>query len=567
MKHWLILITLLFGIALAETPKDTLVLQLAGTMNTLDPQQAYDTNVSELATNIYETLVTYEGVTSNLAPMLATEWSISEDALTYTFKLREGVTFHSGNAFSCVDVEYSFRRLLITGNGTSSAFFYSAALLGFAYWDEDLAASTSFVALQTAVSCDAEGQLVLKLAQSDPNFIFKLALHSAGILDSQFAIDNGEWDGTEATWQEWIGKDISDSIFNRQGSGTGAYQLAARESDRVILTAFDGYWGEKGNIKNVILQLVEDDSARVLAMKNGDADIITYDSQSVLKQLEGAEGVTLYALPSLSASGVFLNQAIAEGSTFIGSGQLDGKGIPLEFFSDIHVRRGFAASFDRQRMIDEVYEGQAEDRNAAFPTTFPGYDPALETIPFDLKLAEAEFKQAFEGKLWEQGFVLEAVVGVGDSAGAQGSFDLLKQTLAQLNPKFVLNVQALTLQELYPAILQGFAPATVNGTSAEVPDALGLLTFFYSSSGTFAPHTHLHDEQIDALLAEAATLPDPAERGQRYAQVAARAEEELPVIVLPTSYNIRVYHSALQGFEAAYNPYRYTNLLYKDLSK
>jgi peptide/nickel transport system substrate-binding protein len=391
------------GLTLAVAPSNTLVIQWAGEMVTLDPQQAFDNNGSDVLTNVYDTLVTLERNTTKPVPMLATNWKVSSDGKTITMGLRKGVKFHSGNDFTCSDAKYSLHRLLVTNNAASTAFYLSDAMLGFQYWDEKLIKDTPFSAIQNAASCDANGNLVIKLTRREPVFILRLTNTWGAILDSKTAIAAGEWDGTEATWKEWQNKEIANSSLNKTDVGSGAYQMVSRESDQTIFKANPNYWGEKAKFENVIVKIGGTDAARVLAIKAGDADIISYANVNVVKQLKGANGVSVNRFSNTSASAIFFNQAISKGSKFVGSGKLDGKGIPANFFADINVRRGFAAALDSKRIINEIFSGLADNLTMPVPTTLPGYDASIKTISFNLERAAQEFRIASKGQIWKNG--------------------------------------------------------------------------------------------------------------------------------------------------------------------
>ncbi|WP_309570663.1 ABC transporter substrate-binding protein, partial [Deinococcus sp.] len=93
----------------------TLVVQESADIPTLDPGTTYDTGSGQIVENLYETLLTYKGNSiRDLAPLLATEWKEEEGGRRYTFTLRDGVKFHTGNPFECKDAEYTFRRNLVT---------------------------------------------------------------------------------------------------------------------------------------------------------------------------------------------------------------------------------------------------------------------------------------------------------------------------------------------------------------------------------------------------------------------------------------------------------------------
>jgi peptide/nickel transport system substrate-binding protein len=554
------------GLTLAVAPSNTLVIQASGEMVTLDPQQAFDTNGSEVLGNVYDTLVTFDRNTTKLVPVLATDWKTSSDGKTITMGLHKNVKFHSGNDLTCADAAYSFHRLLVTNNASSTAFYVSDALLGFQYWDEKLIKDTPFSAISNAVSCDANGNLVFKLSRREPVFILRLTGTWGAILDSKAAIAAGEWDGTEATWKEWQNKDLNNSSLNKADVGSGPYQMVSREAEQAVFKANANYWGSKGKLENVIVKVGGADAARVLAFKAGDADIISYDNVNVVKQLKGAAGVTVNQFSSTAASALFFNQAIAKGSKFVGSGKLDGKGVPANFFADINVRRGFAAAMDSKRIIDEILGGLAENRTMPVPTAQPGYDASIKTIPFNLERAAQEFRKAFKGQVWKTGFSFEAIVPAGSDA-ALSMMDLLKKNLERINPKFKIKVKVMPINDLYPALATGVTPLTINGNSAEIPDALALLSFFYSSEGVFSVHTHFKDAQIDKLITQMSQTEDFGKRAAIVTQVGRRGNELLPFVTLPEAITTHISRSSLKGVKENYNSFRYTRLFWNSLSK
>jgi peptide/nickel transport system substrate-binding protein len=557
-------LTLGIGATLAVAPKNTFVIHNSGILTTFDPHQAFDFNTSNGIANTFETLVDFDKGTNNVVPLLATSWKVSNDGRTYTFVLRQNVKFHSGNIMTCKDAEYSFHRMLVTNNPSSPAFFLSDSMLGFAYWDEELIKKTPFSAIQKSVTCDANNQLVFKLTRRDPLFLMRATGTWASIIDQKFAVEQGEWDGSEATWKEWQGKDLNNSSLNKVDAGTGAYQMVSREADQAIFKAFAGYWGGMPKLENVIIKSVINDSSRVLAMKNGDADFITYSDRSVVSQLKNASGVSVLQFPGTTTLAGLFNQALQKGSKYVGSGKLDGQGIPLNFFADINVRRGFAAAFDRKRFIKEFFGGEGEDMTMGVPTGMPGYDPTITAFKFDPALAKREFAKAFKGQVSKNGFTFEAVILTDPIKRA--SMEMLRQNLSAINPKFRMKIRELPQNDLYAALGGNTVPLTVFGNSSEVPDALGQLTFFYSSSGTFAGHTHFKDAQIDKAIAELATTQDPTKRANLVRAVGRRAGQLVPILPFPYPYNTQIVRSSLKGFKETFNPYR-LNSNWKLLSK
>jgi peptide/nickel transport system substrate-binding protein len=255
------------GIAFAAVPNNTLLIMSSSDIPTMDPAQAYDTASSEPLENVYESLIAYKGksITQN-EPALATDWKISSDGKKYTFNLRKNVKFHTGNAFTCEDAEYSFERVLVTNNSDSPAWFISSALLGFAYWDDEAKAKIGYAQIDKAVEC-SNSQLVLTLAGKDPAFLSKLLYTATSIIDKKHAVSIGEWSGTATDFKAFLEKDLNDSELNKKPSGTGAYQVVSRDANKAVFKAFAGYWGTKASIDNIIIQKVDEAATRILAAK------------------------------------------------------------------------------------------------------------------------------------------------------------------------------------------------------------------------------------------------------------------------------------------------------------
>lgn len=405
----LLLAALTFAVSYAEVPADTYVHMVFGGVDTLDPEGAYDTSSGLILENVYETLYSYKGTSlTEFEPSLATSYSISDDETVYTFELRRGVKFHTGNDFTCKDAEYSLERILVMNDSDSGVWFQSEAFLGAENGGanandivgEDGSAEdygTVWQMIDAAIECKDAFTLVLTLPAVDPAFFSKLLYTNASIVDSQWAIDHGEWDGTAATWREWVGKDPREGYLHNHSSGTGAYKLVSWDGTDVVAEIFDDYWGFKPTIKTVLIQKVEEEASRILALQNGDADRITVNSWASLEnQVRGLGGIKIYEDPSwvsVGAGAIHLNQdtLAVDNEVNIGSGQLDGKGIPANFFSDLNVRKAFAYSFDPQIIIDELYLGKGTVLTMALPPSFLGYDPTVPTYTYNPEKAEEFF--------------------------------------------------------------------------------------------------------------------------------------------------------------------------------
>ncbi|GBF05823.1 peptide ABC transporter, periplasmic peptide-binding protein [Deinococcus aerius] len=573
MKKLAMLSTLLLaGAALAVAPKDTLVVQEASDIPTLDPGVTYDTASGAIVENIYETLVTYKGASlRDLEPLLATKLpTVTNGGKTYTFDLRKNVKFHTGNTMTCRDAEYSFERNLVTNSAESGNWFISESLLGTqANANDDK--SITWAKIDKAVECNNAGQLVFTLPQVDPAFLAKLAYTGQSIVDSKHAISIGEWKGTEADWKNWVGKDLTDSNLNKQPSGTGAYRLVRRDANATLLQAFDGYWGKKPAIKNVVIQKVPEIAARQQAFLRGDADIIEGGGRSVdTEQIKGKPGVRwIDNLPNTSATAIFMNQKIQD-PKLLGSGKLDGKGIPANFFSDVNVRRAFSYAFNYAQYIQDVQQGQGKQRTMLLPDSFPGYDPKVKTYKFDRKQAEAYFKRAWGGNVWKNGFTLTANYRAG-SVGAQTMMEILKRNVEALNPKFKINIQPKQWSEMLADSKSGKEAMISIGWAPDYADPDNFMYTFYASDGFYSPRSNFKDASLDKWLKQARQTVNVAQRNRLYSLVGNRAYEQAYYMLVPAPVNYTFVRDNLQGVSAAnYNPlisFSYTGTFWKELSK
>ncbi|AFZ66577.1 ABC transporter substrate-binding protein [Deinococcus peraridilitoris] len=560
---------LLISAALAATPKDTLVYQNSADIPTLDPTMVYDTASGSITENIYETLLTYKGASlTELEPLLATGWKESNAGKTYTFDLRKNVKFHSGNTMTCDDAAYSIRRNLVVNSPESGNWFISEALLGTGSNANDDKTIT-WDRIAKAVSCNNAGQLVFNLPKVDPAFLAKMAYTGQSIVDKAHAIKQGEWDGTERTWKEWVGKDLNDSGLSKNPSGTGAYQIVRRDANTLLARAFPGYWGQKPAIQNVIIQKVPEQAARYEAIKRGDADIIETGPRSTLSQLQGPGITILDDLPNTTATAFFMNQNVKDPG-LLGSGKLDGRGIPANFFSDVNVRRAFSYAFDYERYIKEVQLGKGIQRTMLLPDSFPGYAKDVKTYKYDAKQAESYFKRAFGGDVWKNGFTLRMNYRAG-AAASQTAAELLKRNIEAINPKFKVEIGAKQWSTMLNDSKAGKEAMIIIGWAPDYADPDNFVHTFYHSEGYYSPRSGFSDRSIDAWVNQARNTTNTAKRNQLYKLVANRSFAVAPFIYIPAGVNFTVYRSELKGVSKnTYNPmtsFSATGTFWKDLSK
>ena len=570
------------GLAFAQ--RDTFVSQqLPGGPVSLDPVRAYDSASGLVLQNVYETLYTYDGeAIDEFAPLLATDYTVSDDGLTYTFTLREGVPFHSGNTLSCKDVEYSYEYGFVNANPEgANVYLMGDALLGQHEADgSDPAAyqeAVSFETIDNAVECpDGPDGLTVQfnLAQAEPAFIPIQAYTAFSIIDSEWAKANGMWDGTEATWTEWIGRDVTQEFLHDNVSGTGPYRLVETSDQQTILERFDDYWGwqdveEITAPETAVFQYVEEQSSRILALQQGDADHISVNERSSLVQLEGAPGVAILEDPDWSVAGntiVYMNYDIdTSNNEDVGCGEL-GCGIPSDFFADPNIRRGFAHLFDQQAFIDQIYDGAGTPVTMGLPRGFLGYDADLPIRTLDFEQAEQYFREAFGGEVWEEGFEFTALYNEGNDV-RRTALQMIAENLSFLHPDFRMNVRSLPWPDYLARTSEQKAPMFALGWGADYADPKNFIDTYYSDSGFYSARTSISEPEMQALIDEANTLTDPEARAAIYNQIGQLHYDLVPLIVLPEQAPFLTVREELEGVYR--NPMLSAGMrfLLKDISK
>jgi len=263
----------------------------------LDPAAAYDTASGQVLQNVYETLIFYDGIkTDEFVPQLAESWDVSDDGTVWVFNIRQGVKFHEGGDLTPSDVAYSFQRGLLQGGYSTPQWLLAEPFLGVGIDDitgivddfesaddrESLLANDPQVLVDACetvkaaiVADDEAGTVTMTLAQPWGPFLATIANNWGAIMDMEWVIENGGWDGTCETWQNYYSMDDADNPFRAITNGTGPYQLDHWTPDQeVVLTAFDGYWGEPAKTERVALLNISEFGTRFAMLQAGDADII-----------------------------------------------------------------------------------------------------------------------------------------------------------------------------------------------------------------------------------------------------------------------------------------------------
>lgn len=568
----LLLVLLCFAVGFGQT----YVFQRQFDIRTLDPAGFFDNLSQSVIENLYEGLYGYKGATAELEPRLATSYVVSDEGRTHTFKLREGVKFHSGNPFSCADVEYSIKRALILSTGTLSEAILGA---GNAYvadlLDEDPSEADYariWQLIDDGVECEDDLTAVIRIAEPDAILLARASTPRYHVVDRAWAIAGGEWDGTEATWRDWIDADTTAGHLHDKASGTGAYRLAGWTPGTQLTAArFSDYWGMVPQIQTVIYEIEESEVQRAQALLTGKADQIDF-APSYWTDLAGKPGVRIldpatdtglpWGLTSIWAI-VFNHQIEAAANAHIGSGELDGLGIPPDFFADPDVRRCFAYSFDPDAYNQAEWDGTAVTLAMAMLPQYEAYDPQVPQFGLDLARAEAHCRAAWDGELWEKGMWF-TILYVPEYTPAVEVARQFQHNLRTLNSKFIVDLREGSWDEYFGDSDGMRLPFDVIGSVSSLPDPLDYVENWYKSANSWPGYFGYFNEEIDRLADEARAEFDAAKRTAHYRRIGWLGYEDTAFILLPNAPYVMVTSDKVGG---VYRNPAHAEVRWQDLTK
>lgn len=503
---------------------DTFISAGYGSVDTLDPAKGYDDASNALIQNIYEPLVDFKGSsTEEFVPMLAVEvptvanGGITNGGKTYRFKIRKGVKFHSGNELTPEGVAYSFRRnLAVDPDGGPQWMLFEAFWGTYSSRDGDGNVVLTMDQLEKTIQVDGD-YVVFNLKVAYAPFISILCGAWSSIVDKDFVIANGGWDGTAGDIARVNGPPEGGELLKDITSGTGPYKLARWEKGiEVVLERNEDYWGLKPALKKAIYKVVDEWSTRKLMLLQGDADFVLIDPM-YYEEMDKEPGLKIYGeLKPLGNRGINYNLKITStDNPAIYSGKLDGQGIPPDFFSDPDVRWGFTCSFDLDTYIEEIIAHNGVPNATPICAGLPFFNPDLKLPPFDLKKAEEHFKKAWGGQVWEKGFKVDLLFNTGNEV-RESTMKMLAENIMSLNPKFELNVRGIEWATYVDMTTNKTMPIFYIGWGADFPDPHNFAQPYMHSKGYFGGKCGYSNPEVDALIEEGAVSTDPARRREIY---------------------------------------------------
>ncbi len=546
---------------------DTLVTARPGGIDTLDPHYGSDIGSSIFVGNIYGGLLRHPrfGTVNDVEPDLATVVPSSENGLVTVapdgttfvgFPIRQNVLFHNGATLTPEDVLYTFQRILITDAGYGADF--RDILLGepdINHWLEEAGIDAFWDAIQLAVQIKGN---IVEFRLPEPNVVFLNLFADGGrynaIMNKAWCVEQDCWPGTKETITDYALVTQAENPIHGKTNGTGPFKLVNWDvGSSVTLERFDDYWEGPAPLKTVIRRTIPEWGTARSLLEQGDVDIVTPEAWYI-PQLVGLPGVNLvFRDESLTVTFLLLNQNIDPTAASIWSGQLDGAGIPPDFFTDIDIRKAMNYAFNRDAAVEA--SGLGSVIRTVIPPAVQYYDEDQPFYAYDPEKAEEHFKAAWGGEAWEKGFKFtlywSSLVPTWE-AYAQ----ILEAGVEAINPKFQIEVQGLE----WPSYIDGWwgglspfggpFPVYVLGNIYTSTDA-SMVESVMASTGAFGStlgYSAQAREEFDPLLALGVQTFEAEARREIYEDLQRLCYENALVIPSHVGGNVFAMRDWVQGF-------------------
>lgn len=471
----------------------------------LDPALVTDGISLNVTNQGCEALASFVGSTTEVEPWLAESWEVSDDGLTWTFKLREGITFHDGTPFNAEAVKWNFDRWRLTDHPEHRDEegqvyeYYEAQFGGF----DD-------ASLITNVEVTDETTVTITLSQPMGAFLNNLAMSNFQIASPTAVEAAGAAYGTPEVGYVC----------------TGPFQFVEWTPDvQVVMERYEDYWGEiPGNVTRIEYKAIPDSAARFAALQAGEIDGFEQPNVEDIPTIENSDNMYIVYRPSFNTFYLAFNYRIQE-------------------FRDPKVRQAISLAINREAIVGAFYNEEAMPANTMNPPTIAiGFNPDVQT-PYDPEQARALLAEAG----FPDGLSEVNVLGVDDSGNV--TEEVVETIPVRLYYMPVVRPYNPDGEAIANAMAADLAAAGINAELASAGDwstylsersngnLLGLYQlgwtgdngdpdnfigyFFHDIDEPLPREGFYQNEEVASLLQQARALTDPAERDALYKEAEA----------------------------------------------
>lgn len=454
---------------------------------------------------------------------LAEGWEVSEDAITWTIQLRQGVSWQDGEAFDASDVKFAYDRLM----------------------NEDTAALTASDLKDKVDSVEIVGDLILTFALKQANADFLLDIGDTGIVAEHIWTDIAPAD--MATDGGSTGEDPSRVV------GTGPFRFEEWVTgERATAVAYDDYWGGAPHLDSYIFKVVSSASAAVAQLQTGEIDIYTRVSAAAEPDFEDTD-VLIIETATLNLSAYATN--------------LDPEKTTL--FQDANVRKALLLAIDRQAMVEAIRFGHGDVAIGTIAPLSWAYNPDGIKDEFRYEYDPDQAKQLLDEAGWTAG-----AGGVREKDGQRMSFSMwtatgfdaftsyqvaIQEFWREIGVEMTPQVESLTSLVERILVNHDYETFIISLGFGLTPDQTN--NFACDSYPDGANLTKYCNPEVDRILLEALGETDRDRRIELYTDFQNILLDDLPVAGIDfepmlTAVNSRVHNvfPSAAGVARKYNP-------------
>ena len=479
--------------------------------DTVDPQAT--TEYYTVAMNIFDRLVEVKANgdgTSEIVPSLAKSWEISDDGLTYTFTLNEGVKFSNGADLTSSDVLYTIKRMLTYEKAVNDDIY------DMIQGASDVAEGKTEELAGFKIIDDYNFSLTLEELYGA--FLACLTTPGASIFDEETTEQAGDQ----------FGIDPAVTI------GTGPFTFAAWEfNSELVLSANKDYWDGAPACEGLVLKVIPDEATARMMFENGELDILDMDNNA--SQLEyflnnDAYQDQIVSGPRVGVYYICLNEKFTE-------------------LSDARVRKALQYSIDRQAILDSLYAGKGQLENGIFPHGLIGYNADLPEIPYDVEQAKALLAEAG----YPDGFEMELCYSSDAGQTTKDMLEIISAYWAEIG--VTAKVTEVDEGSFYDMRAAGEIESYTSSWSADFNDPDNFIySFFGNESNIERRGLGYSNTEAIARVAAARAIVDEDERIAEYQDLEKLIiQEDAAWVPLFSKEHLFVVNPAVSGFQVSWN--------------
>jgi ABC-type transport system substrate-binding protein len=452
-------------------PGGTITVTYKDDVATLDPAIGYDWQNWSMIKSLFDGLMDYVPGTTTLRPGLAESYALSEDGLTYTFKLRPGVKFHNGREMTAEDVKYSLDRVTNPATQSPGAGFFGS-IAGF-----DAAGEGGLSGVKVIDPLTVE----ITLSRPDATFLHVMALNFASVVPKEAV-------------------DAAGDDFGKQPVGTGAYKLAEWTlGQRLVFEKNADYWrAGVPYLDSIVFEVGQEPVVALLRLQNGEVDV-------------PGDGIPPAKFQEVMADPAQAERVVVGGQLHTGYITLN---VTTPPFDKVEVRKAVNMAINKDRIV-QIINGRAVPATQPLPPSMPGYTAGYAGFAYDVEgakklLADAGLAEGFETDLY-----------VMNTDPNPRIAQAIQQDLAAIGIK--ANIQSLAQANVIEAGGAGTAPMIWSGGMAwiaDFPDPSNFYGPILGCSGAVEGGwnwSKFCDAALDAKATEADSMADPAKVADRMA--------------------------------------------------